>query len=74
MTLAYNEIKAGRAYKLTGNTYAHKSTIHAIGASWDKDEKVWNLDLSGHSKTSVSRISSDIFKLTRGGVKFEEAE
>lgn len=81
MKLDYSDVQPGKRYKLTGNTFAHRDTLAAIGASWQgkkvngiyrESTKYYLLDLTGVSKTAYGKISGNIFKLSRGGVIIEE--
>lgn len=52
-------------YKLTGNTYAHRTAIKARGFRWDADAKAWIGQIGGNGWETT------MWELRRGGVKVE---
>lgn len=72
MTLNDAKNGYGKMLILTGNTFANKDSIRELGASWDKDQKVWRLDATSMSKSywQSRGLENRAYKLMRGGVKF----
>lgn len=65
-------LEKGSRYELSGNTFANKEVIRSLGAQWDKNAKVWSLDLCDCSKTHIQRdLSHKAFQLSRSGVNFK---
>jgi len=70
-------------YHITGNTYANRAALKAVGAEYvdesthedagfAKGDRYWVLDLSRMSKSAVQRsIDSDCWKLAKAGCKFQ---
>ena len=88
MALGYNQIGPGRAYRVTGNTFANKGELRKIGAIFHDDtpehdaggytrpDRYWTLDLRHTSKAAYQKqgVQNAVFHLVRAGVDFEEAD
>lgn len=58
-------------YIVSGNTFAHKDSIRATGATWDAAKKVWVLDVIDRG---MKRNDSAIYQLRKlSGLRVEAA-
>lgn len=57
-------------YVLTGNTYAHRDEIKAIGGKWDGERKAWVVE-AGNMRERAAQ-SAALYALQKQGVKVEE--
>lgn len=83
--ITYHRLQPKRAYRIDGNTYDHRNALRSIGATFHDDssdfdrgvgakaDKYWILDLRSLSNTSFGRLKDTLFKLSRAGCKFYEA-
>lgn len=64
------EIKKFGSYRLSGNTFAAKEDIKAIGGKWDKPSGTWIIRTGGMSQIRQQQYALE--KMRKAGVKIEE--
>jgi len=57
------EDTAMKRIEITGNTFAVKDQLKALGARWDAEKKVWWIDQLAYSGRQWQDISNKIYKL-----------
>ncbi len=58
---------AGKSYKLTGNTFAAKDDIKALGGKWDAASKTWTVEVVGTMKERAT-LDRAVYALRSRGI------
>lgn len=68
-------LKSVNTVEISGNTYAHRDAIKALGGKWNKDRKVWVIDIANHPRNTMrgrSGLANDLRRLEQSGCTVRE--